>query len=236
MKNDFRISLESSLSKMKNSIRLELIFVFALCFVTSAALGKVAGVFLQNRNITARIDYSKGIDRMSVNANLIGDEIKSKSISIDDKNKIQKIIDSCNDTSDLEKIMITDLNGKVLYKSNNADETQIDVYTTIKNSIKNSLEMMKNIQNIYATNKGNEISKNREYISFYPINFIDGKAYLVVKGMPQYEIIYEKRYNPIPGTIVSFISFLTMFYFITNKKMKYIENISSGLIEISREI
>ncbi|AZV56179.1 HAMP domain-containing sensor histidine kinase [Clostridium sp. AWRP] len=234
MKNDFKISLESSLSKMKNSIRLELIFVFALCFVTSAALGKGAGVFLQNRNITARVDYSKGIDRMSVNGNLIGDEIKSKSISIDDKDKIQKIIDSCNDTSDLEKIMITDLNGKVLYKSNNADETQIDVYTTIKNSIKNSLEMMKNIQNIYGTSKGNEISKNREYISFYPINFSDGKAYLVIKGMPQYEIIYEKRYNPIPGTIVSFISFLTMFYFITNKKMKYIENISSGLIEISR--
>ena len=219
---------------MKNSIRLELIFIFALCLVMSAALGKAAGIFFQNRNMTARIDYSKGINRMSVNANLIGDEIKNKNISINDNNKVQKIIDSSNDSSDLEKIMITDLNGKVLYKSNNAYETQIDVYTTIKNSIKNSLEMMKNIQNIYGTNKGNEISKNREYISFYPISFSDGKAYLVIKGMPQYEIIYEKKYNPIPGTIVSFISFLTMFYFITNKKMKYIENISSGLIEISR--
>lgn len=234
LKTPLKKNLGSVLSEMKSSIRLELILIFALCLVTSAALGKAAGIFFQNRNMTARIDYSKGINRMSINANLIGDEIKSKNISINDKNEVQKIIDGCNDSSDVEKIMITDLNGKVLYKSNNTEETQIDVYTTIKNSIKNSLAMMKNIENIYDSNKSNEIGENREYISFYPVNFIDGKAYLVVRGMPQYEIVYEKRYNPIPGTIVSFISFLIMFYFITNKKMKYIENISSGLIEISK--
>lgn len=172
---------------MKNSIRLELIFVFALCFVTSAALGKVAGVFLQNRNITARIDYSKGIDRMSVNANLIGDEIKSKSISIDDKNKIQKIIDSCNDTSDLEKIMITDLNGKVLYKSNNINFMAEE----LNNKMKVEREEER-IKNELITNVSHDLRTPLTSIKGY-LALIKDKRYEDETQMKQYiNIAYNK--------------------------------------------
>ncbi|MEY7999509.1 ATP-binding protein [Clostridium sp. Mt-5] len=218
--------------KMKSSIRFEIIITFALCFVAAFAIGKVTGIIFQNRNMSARVDYSKGIDKISVNANTIAEKMRSMNISVNNKDKIQKIIDDYN-RSDTEKIMITNLDGKVLYKSNNTDETQIDVYTTIKNSIKSSLEIMKNIQNVYR-DKDVSVNENREYISFYPIDFNDSKAYLVLKAMPEYEITYEKSYNPIPGTIAAFISFLTLFYFATNKKMKYIENISNGLVEMSK--
>jgi len=38
----------------------------------------------------------------------------------------------------------------------------------------------------------------------------------------------------LPSVIIAFLSFLIIFYFITNKKMKYIEIISIGLLEISK--
>ncbi|MFL0196481.1 ATP-binding protein [Clostridium sp. WILCCON 0269] len=232
LKTSFKKIYRIIWNKLDIGIRLELILIFALCLIAAFAIGKVSGLFLQNRNMTARIDYSKGIERISLSMNSIADEIKNKNMSINDKAKVQKIINDYG-YSDMEKIIITDLDGKVLYKSNNAEETQIDVYTTIKNSIKNSLEMMKNIQNIHK-NAENIISQNKEYISFYPIDFSDGKAYLVLTAIPEYEIVYEKNYNPISGIIISLAAFLVMFYFATNKKMRYIENISSGLIEISK--
>ncbi|MGV8980676.1 sensor histidine kinase [Clostridium sp.] len=40
--------------------------------------------------------------------------------------------------------------------------------------------------------------------------------------------------SKLPSVIISFLSFLIIFYFITNKKMKYIEIISIGLLEISK--
>jgi len=38
----------------------------------------------------------------------------------------------------------------------------------------------------------------------------------------------------LPSVIIAFLSFLVIFYFITNKKMKYIEIVSIGLLEISK--
>lgn len=224
---------EKVLFNIKNSIRLELILAFAVCFIISITIGEIAGNLFQETNKTARIDYSKGVDEISVNAAAIADKIKNKDMSINDKNEIENIIDK-SDSTNKQKIMITDLNGKVLYKSQNTYETQIDIYTTIKNSIKNSLEFMKNIQGIYNKSNINGTNEEREYISFYPLNFKDENAYLVMRGIPTGKIIYEKVYNPIPQIIISIMAFLFLFYFITNKKIKYINRITSGLIEISK--
>lgn len=49
------------------------------------------------------------------------------------------------------------------------------------------------------------------------------------------EIVYVHDMDTkLPALIVSFASFLIIFYFITNKKMKYIEIVSLGLLEISK--
>ncbi|MBZ9686111.1 HAMP domain-containing histidine kinase [Clostridium estertheticum] len=47
--------------------------------------------------------------------------------------------------------------------------------------------------------------------------------------------IYEHDIDSkLPSVFISFLSFLIIFYFITNKKMKYIEIVSIGLLEISK--
>lgn len=215
--------------KVRTSIRLELIVIFTVCLMASISLGKVAGNCFQGNNRSARIDYGGSINEMSHNATSIVEEINNRKMSINDKENIQQLIKN-NQNTDRQKIIISDLDGKVLYKTENASEMQIDIYTTIKNS----MESMKKVEVVYGNNNIRTINENKEYTTFYPINFIDGKGYIIVKGVPRGEIIYDNYKNPVPSVIATFIFFLLIFYFITNKKMKYIEKVSSGLLEISK--
>ena len=51
----------------------------------------------------------------------------------------------------------------------------------------------------------------------------------------QNKIVYEHDIDAkLPSVIISFLSFIIIFYFTTNKKMKYIEIVSVGLLEISK--
>ena len=49
------------------------------------------------------------------------------------------------------------------------------------------------------------------------------------------KIVFEHDIDSkLPSIFIALLSFLIMFYFITNKKMKYIEIVSIGLLEISK--
>jgi len=110
------------------------------------------------------------------------------------------------------KTIISDLDGKVLYKSENANETQVDIYTTIKNALEATRDDVNGNYSNY--------DRSKEYISFYPVNFTDGKGYVIVSGVPEGQIVYEQGGSTLPGTITVLVTFLLCFYFMTNKKIK----------------
>ncbi|WJH32358.1 ATP-binding protein [Paenibacillus sp. CC-CFT747] len=116
------------------------------------------------------------------------------------------------------KIMVLDLDGKVLLKSKDARETTVDLH----NLFTNALEARNNPDNL-----------RREYTSFYPIDLDGQKGYLVVSGIPQPTIYYVRDGSPlsIPFSIAVFI---LLFYLLTKRKMKDLERLTSGLLEISR--
>jgi len=67
------------------------------------------------------------------------------------------------------------------------------------------------------------------------IKNIDGKRYVLIGG--DHNDKYGSDHDidtKLPAVIISFLAFIIMFYFITNKKMKYIEIVSVGLMEISK--
>lgn len=211
--------------KVKFSIRLELVVIFGVCLLISVIMGSIVNNFFEERGRYARIDYTRGFQTISKQSNNITHSITEQRVSINDKTKVEQLLKSATSAGDY-KVIISDLDGKVLYKSENANETQVDIYTTIKKTMDNA----ENSDESYRNN-----SKNKEYVSFYPINFTDGRGYVIVSGIPQGEIVYDKHSaNTLPGTVAILITFLFSFYFITNKKMKYIEIVSDGLLEISR--
>ncbi|MCP3773611.1 ATP-binding protein [Paenibacillus sp. MZ04-78.2] len=116
-------------------------------------------------------------------------------------------------TNDKLKVVITDLEGKVVFRSENAPETYVDVHNVIRNAMET---------------RNRESDSRSEFSSFYPVTYNNQKAYLIVSGIPQPNISYHKGENPL-SILASLAVFIFLFYFLTQRKMKYIEELASGL-------
>ena len=215
------------IAKVRKSIRLELILLFGVCFLVSIIVGSLYENYIRNVKVNPRIEYKNSIDKISVTATAIAGEINNNKISIKDEEKLNNILQRKNNLGSY-KLLVSDLDGNVLYKTMNSNESKIDIFNTIKNAIETSSGL---------ENYGTEYIKGQEYITIFPLVFSDGKGYLIIKGVPYGEIVYDtynKGVSEFPSAMLSLITFLLLFYFITNKKMRYIVTISQGLKEISR--
>lgn len=213
-------------NKVKKSIRAELVLIFGISLLVSTVAGAIVGSYFKNNVKNARIEYTTGSRQILHQGTSIADSITNGKYSINDKDKINRIIEVTKQQRNI-KIVICDLDGKVLYKSNNSNESQVDIYNTIKNS----MEYNRYINGFYSYD---EQYNSGEIISFYPINFTDGRGYVIVSGTPEGQIEYYASGNEFPGVIAILAAFLLTFYFMTNKKMKYLESVSNGLLEISK--
>ncbi len=111
------------------------------------------------------------------------------------------------------KVVITDLEGRVIFRSENAPETYVDVHSVIRNAME--------------TRNRNSDSRS-EFSSFYPVSYNNQKSYLIVSGIPQPTISYHKGENPL-SILASLAVFIFLFYFLTQRKMRYVEELASGL-------
>jgi len=139
-----------------------------------------------------------------------------------DDDYIQKIIDEAVEEGNL-KVMITDMDGKVLYKSANVVENEIDLY-----------ELIRNIKHVEDRSRVPQTLM--EYSCLYPSRLKDMKVYVIGTGVPEANIAYEYTgagAATLITTIVYIGVFIITFQLLTKKKMKYIEEIAAGLQVIS---
>ncbi len=195
------------------SIRLQLIVTFVICLLASVFVYSLSGSFFGEYYKTATISYSDGMESIDRKARRMMVELTVNDL---DPQQIQEAIDSAHDGN--LKILVLDLDGKVLYKSKNATETQVDLHSIIRNAMDARL---------YRD------SGQREFSSFYPFDLDGQKAYLVVSGIPEPSISYISSEGPMP-LLAAFAAFILLFYFMTQKKMRTIEELAKGLREISK--
>ncbi|MFN0221661.1 sensor histidine kinase [Paenibacillus sp. KR2-11] len=116
-------------------------------------------------------------------------------------------------SNDKYKTVITDLEGRVVFRSENAPETYVDVHSVIRNAMD-------------ARNRSDE--ERTEFSSFYPVTYNNQKSYLIVTGIPQPVISYSKGTSPL-SMLSAFAVFIFLFYYLTQRKMRYIEELAGGL-------
>lgn len=114
-------------------------------------------------------------------------------------------------TNEKYKIVITDLEGRVIFRSDNAPETYVDVHNVIRNAM-----------------EARDQSSRTEFSSFYPVTYNNQKSYLIVSGIPQPDISYTKEDSPL-SYLGALAVFIFLFYYLTQKKMRYVEELASGL-------
>jgi signal transduction histidine kinase len=207
------------MAKVRKSIRAELVVIFLVCLLASTITFGIANAYFRRNNKEARIDYSGSINEISNIASNIVNEVNRGKFSINDNDKTMSLIENRSRSNMDMKILILDLDGKVLYKTDNVSETNIDVYSLIKNA----LEIKENI------------NSRKEYVSFSPLQFSDSRAYVVVKAIPYgYITYYQTGGNSFLALLISCGAFIIMFMLITKNRMLYFEDIAKGIIEISK--
>lgn len=226
--------------KISRSIRLELIVAFGICLFAATIVSSWYDGYYKEKNVMEKIDYSSGIQSIAGAHDYIKEKVKSNSLSIKDDQVINKIIKSTenqNSNNDTVKLYLTDIYGKVLYKSSNAEESELN----IQEIIKRASEYRKEYNNSTVIDTDNGITKKRvvlnkvqEYVDIDGINFSDGDAYLIITGMPQAKTTYVRPSGTPISVLQGLVAFIALFYFLTSKKMRYIEKISEGLIQIAK--
>lgn len=214
--------------RVNKNIRWELIVIFGVCLSAAFMVFTITNSYFARTSTYSVINYSNSIKHMSERASSIGNDLDKENISSKDNIRIEDIVNSYKESR--YKILITDLSGKVLYKTANADETQVDIHTVIKNATTFKYDFYE-----YKDYGGN--GKNiGEFISFYPVDFSDNRAYIIVKGIPegQIETKYNTQEKSFFALLLSVIFFIFLFYFITGKKVRYIQDIALGVMYMAK--
>ncbi|MDF2652697.1 MAG: two-component system sensor histidine kinase [Paenibacillus sp.] len=207
-----------------HSIRLQLMLAFAICLGLAFIASATSSPFFAKVNKSYSIEYDSGrqsIDNMTRSILSTLEFTTGQNATLNNETTEQAVARIIEENRwDQLKVVIVDLDGKVLYKSLNASENQVDLHGVIRNAMNNRLN-----DNNY---------RNQEYVSFYPLNIKDTRNYLIVSGMPQPSVIQYEDDSSVMPFVVGIIVFIVVFFFLTKRKMKYIEELAGGLMEISR--
>lgn len=204
-------------NKIETSIRFELMVVFAICFSISFGIYVLSNDVLRDSKSEANIVYDyESIDN---NANNYINEIKelvSSQESINSSKFFMSFMDNINSTN--STAVITDLDGNVIYKSPNVVEDKMDIFTVLANN----------------SNESEKLQGDEKRI-IYPFKLAEDRYYFIYSAVPDARIEYENYVvgNPFLALVISVIVFIIMFIIITNKKIKYLDEIALGLNNIA---
>jgi signal transduction histidine kinase len=116
-------------------------------------------------------------------------------------------------------VLISDLSGKVLFKSEGVTNTHVDLKNVMKNAKKAFI--------------GKDHEEHPVITRVYPITLNGEKKYLIVNGIPKSAVYYVKETGVTPY-LIGLVTFILCFYLITKRKMNEIEEIALGLMEIAK--
>lgn len=223
-----KILIISAITKVRESIRIQLLTTFILCAFLGLLVARVTLPYVGNS--TPTIDYSGDMQRINFQAQQAAD----LAVSENSVETILQMIETENEklksTEQALKVLVTDEHGKVLYKTKQAEEEQIDVHNKIR-------QVMDFAINYSLYNFNYDIpsvdQSRKEIIAFYPITIEDKNLYLFVSSIPTGILIKSITEGPVP-LLIGIAVFAFSFFYLTKRKMKQIESLAKGVKEIAK--
>lgn len=215
-------------TSIRRSIRIQLITAFIVCALLGFSVSRMVVPIFENINKVATIDYSWGMESINWQAQLAAETIEKENTI----EAIKKFINEQNEVSgrglDALKVLVTDETGKVLYKTDQAQEVQINLHDTIGNVMSFAIN-----QPSYTSGEERISGSRTEFITFYPLKIKDRNLYMFVSGIPKGDVTYQTKEGPFPFFIGIFV-FIFSFFYITKRKMKQIEAMAQGVKKIAK--
>ncbi|SFC94487.1 sensor histidine kinase [Clostridium uliginosum] len=201
-------------SKIEKSIRFELMMVIGICFLVSFLFYNFTNNLLKREYNNPEIIYN--YNSIEEEANNLAITLESnKNLTLDNKKDIENILNYQGQQN--SKVYITDLDGKVIIKNSNVVEENIDIYNALKNAI--------------TSKEYNQENSVKEKVYIMPLKIQAERVYLIYSKIPEARITYNTVHvsNSFLALLLTFIVFIVIFVIITNKKMKYLDEIAIGL-------
>lgn len=223
-----KILIVKAITKVRESIRVQLLTTFIFCAFLGLLAARITLPFVLNLNETATVDYSQGMQQINFQAQQVA-ELAVNDNSIE---SLQQMIESENDKLALNqgalKVLVTDESGKVLYKTKQVEEEQIDLHNKIRNVMDFAINHPLYNYEIPAIEQSRQ-----EFIAFYPLTLDNKNFYLFVSGIPEGTVIAKSTEGIIP-LFIGIVVFAFSFFYITKRKMKQIEALAKGVKEIAK--
>lgn len=220
--------IKKIITSVRKSIRIQLITTFFVCALLGLFVSRVSAPLFENLNKEVTIDYSQDMEHINWRAKIAA-KTASEENTID---AIQKMIneenESLNTGQNALKVLVTDETGKVLYKTKQAQEMQINLHDSISNVMSFSIN-----QPLNSDETGSAQWSRQEFITFYPLTIKGENLYMFVSGIPEGDVIYTKREGPFPF-LIGVLVFIFSYFNITKRKMKQIEAMAQGVKEIAK--
>lgn len=208
--------------RIVSSIRVQLILTFIICLLLAVFAGAFASDTIDNSGRgEAYIEYTKGKHQIDEAARDIVRKLDEMEDTQAEAESIQEHLDNATEQHSF-KLIIADVDGKVLYKSPNAKDVQVDLYNVINQAMS------------LRTDQYDE-KQPQEFSSFYPSVIKETKVFVIGTGLPEPNIAYTNNGDEaaLLSILIGFVVFILSFQLITKRKMKYIEELAAGLRVIS---
>lgn len=204
--------------KVRSSVRMQLLLVFVICLLSSTVAAYLYGnTFGKKKLIGGHIDYSYSMQTLDNRSQYIASTLTNANLSIKDR---QNVSDQLQYLAAGGSLLIADLDGNIIYSYGDNTSVKIDIYNVVKKAMEGRNQTYAGERNLYY--------------SIFPVKFTDYTAFVVLTEIPQGRVQYEYSDSSFGDFIVSVLSFVLIFLLLTKKKIRYIEEISQGLLEISK--
>lgn len=120
------------------------------------------------------------------------------------------------------KAYITDYDGNTLLSNANNGTVQFDIHAMVRESLKS-----------FETRS---YTYNGIYTIVYPVTMGELNGYLIIQGAPRGQVIYDydgSEFGEFLAFIASVIVFVGLFFYLTRKKIEYIEYLANSILKIS---
>lgn len=203
-------------SKIAKSIRLQILGLFVLCVIFAIISFQISYYFLEPLDYTTEISYTSGIERIRDNGEMILNSLNEYELSLEDSMGVLDIMDSFSRVE--YKSYITDLEGNVLISHQDGSVQKFDIHSVVKEATK-----------IMSDDRAEEVTV------FFPVEFNEGPAYMILKGIPfasEEGVRFSGTGRAISG-LLSIITFVLVFTVLSNRKLSYLDHLAYGIHKIS---
>lgn len=243
--------------RISSNIQLELIFAVALCLIVGFIGYNITYLITHRVEETPYISYEQGIYDIRESAYDIAERMindlrykEEAEITEDMRQNIRYAAENnpaakqfdlnralgnlIEDFSRVEnlRVIVTDLEGNIQFKTTNVTENSLDIFNVMKNSFEVSYS---GNNDYYHLPDMAEVDSAEEVTLVYPMNFLKEDRYLIVKGTPvaSMDTSFRNVYNPSLSLFVALVLFIVLFLFLTRRKMDYIQQLSDTVRIIS---